>query len=94
MVIECNKQSTRLNKAIEVEFVTTQFFSDDPTIRKELWNDLDTKGGLLIIDSISMYHPQLNQYLLRSQLMRNQERLAMVVISPFEPLLQDINLLY
>ncbi|MDM8519781.1 serine protease [Anaerolineales bacterium HSG6] len=64
------------------DFISEQFLSKDETIRHQAWNDFEMDGGVLIVDAISLYHPEIRRYFLNSQLITPRKDIAMIVIVP------------
>lgn len=56
--------------------------SNDRSRRDEAWHKLESYGGILIIDALSMYHPRLREAALRSQLIGSSDRIGVIVIPP------------
>lgn len=57
------------------------FFAEDEDTRLETWDQLGQLGCVIIVDSISAFHPMLRRILLSSE-MGSNERAAMLVLSP------------
>lgn len=60
---------------------STSFFAKDEDTRLETWDQLGRLGCVIIVDSISVFHPVLRR-ILRSSEMGSNERAAMLVLSP------------
>ena len=72
---------------IELEFSSSSFFAED---KVETWDRLGRKGCVIIVDAVSMFHPDLCHDLLHSELGSN-EQVAMLVLSPVNPCTIPVN---
>lgn len=66
---------------IHPQFYSQDFLSLDRSIRSQIWNHLEHVGCVLVVDSISLFHPRIREFFLMSQLGVN-ERIALIGISP------------
>jgi hypothetical protein len=57
------------------------FFSDGGETRTKTWERIRVSGGVLILDAISLFHPDLHQILLQSAI-SSSGRVAILVLSP------------
>lgn len=64
------------------QFLSAEFFAEeDEDTRLETWDQLGRSGCVIVVDAVSMFHPDLRRILLRSE-MGSNERVAMLVLSP------------
>lgn len=77
--------------AIELESLSEEFLSSDIEQRRLAWSKLKYNGGILVIDAVSLYHPDLRTHLINSQVMEPKDSLAMIVISPLKSRAISIN---
>lgn len=86
-----NELVERLNRAnaglpgrpvIEIRYLSDEFLSTVTSERTLAWDTLESEGGVLIIDAVSMYHQKTCDYLLKSQLISTNNSVAMIVLSP------------
>lgn len=66
---------------IKPEFVSANCLNEDRDTRQEIWRKLDWHGGVLVIDSVSLFHPFLLKKLSSSG-MCTSEKITMLVLSP------------
>jgi hypothetical protein len=64
-------------------FVSSEFFSSDVQIRSYSWEKLRKSGGLVIVDSLSLYYPLLKNLLNRSHVTLSRD-VALIVLYPVE----------
>jgi len=67
---------------IDVRYLSDELLSPIASERKHALDTLESEGGVLIIDAVSMYHPQICDHLLKSQLIGPNNSIAMIVLSP------------
>ena len=90
-----NEESSKVvlkNRSITPQFFSSDFFSDDPdwqTKTRRIFNKRGG-GGLLIIDTPSLFHPVLRKRLQDSGLCGNTQ-VSMVAISPSSPFALELN---
>ena len=72
------------------KFISNSFFSDDHLERANAIRELRYLGGVLVIDAISMFHPQLNDRISKSSISA-YDHVAILVVSPIDVTAQDIN---
>lgn len=65
---------------INLENLSTMCLSPNDVERDQAWEKLATYGGILIVDAISMCHPQLRRYFV--QLIGSNRRIAVIVVVP------------
>lgn len=70
---------------IDIHYLSDEFLSTTASERRQAWDTLESEGGVLIIDAVSMYHPQICDHLLKSQLVSANNSIAMIVLSPLRP---------
>jgi hypothetical protein len=75
---------------VRPQFFSSGFFTEDEHTRLETWDQLGQLGCVIIIDSISVFHPLLRRILLRSE-MGSNERAAMLVLSPVNSSTMPVN---
>ncbi|MBN2004212.1 MAG: hypothetical protein JXA21_12725 [Anaerolineae bacterium] len=72
------------------QFCTTEFFSDSADVQERIWCQMSENGGVVIIDAVSLFHPDIRQTLADSELMSN-DNMAIVVMSPIDPMMHQAN---
>lgn len=72
------------------QFCTSEFFSDDTEVQEGIWCQMSKNGGVVIIDAVSLFHPDIRQALADSELMSN-DTMAIVVMSPIDPMMHQAN---
>lgn len=80
--------------ALNLIFLSDQIFSVDEEGKEERLQAekiLKKYGGILIIDIISLYHPQIRNTLMHSQLIDSDKPVAMIVVSPLESKVLELN---
>jgi hypothetical protein len=75
---------------LKPNFISDDFFSKNVQTRTKVWNTLRDNGGVLIIDSISLYHPYLHDIFFRSHASSFRE-VATLIIYPEKITLLPIN---
>lgn len=67
---------------VHFKFHSQAYFSDDDSeAQYEAWGELEEKGGILIVDAISLFHPQLRKKLSDSGI-GTKEETSIIVLSP------------
>jgi hypothetical protein len=61
---------------------TDAFFASDINTRSETHLALGREGCILIVDPISLFHPEIVDALSKSELVSKEERVAIVILSP------------
>jgi hypothetical protein len=69
---------------IRPQYYSSDFWSLDIEIRGRTWQYLDHFGCVLVLDGISMFHPDIQSTFLKSQLGASN-RVALVGLSPLNP---------
>jgi len=83
IVDSVNDQRSATGKPeITPTFSSTDFFDEDTRVKT--WDRLDQSGCVIIVDAVSMLHPDLRRHLLSSE-MGSNERVAMLMLSPVNP---------
>lgn len=75
------RSETQNDSMLRPIYISGSFFSDDPAERAHAWNFMVHARGVLIIDAVSLYHPDINILLNRSHLSANPN-IAVVVLYP------------
>ncbi len=88
VIVRCNLEDHSLQ--VRPRFVSETFFTTDPIVRQQQWSYIGQRGGVLLIDSASLFHPYLRDTLLQSQLLAN-ENVAMLILSPVESNTNRVN---
>ena len=73
--------------AIEWTILSNEFFNSEKQRKREIYSELSKFGGILIIDSISLFHPEIRESLISSQLFSDSllnEKLYVLIISPID----------
>jgi len=70
-----------LSNSIVPYFLSESFFSPDHDMRRDTWHQVEQTAGVLVVDSISLFHPILRRYLLQSQVISNKH-IAILVLAP------------
>ncbi len=65
-------------------FVSEDFLGDDYNRRIDIWNNLRQSGCVIIVDAISLFHPQVRETLLQAQI-TSKENVTILVLSPVNP---------
>lgn len=65
---------------ISLKFRSDDYFSEEHCY--DTFEALEEKGGILIVDALSIYHPDIRECFIKSRLPNN--RVAMIVISPLK----------
>lgn len=76
--------------AIRPRFLSKAFFSEDQSTYIQSWHYLRQSGGILIVDAVSLLHPRIRYNVLRSGI-SSVDHLAMIVLSPIDPILIEAN---
>jgi len=66
---------------IRPQFLSEDFFGEARSKRLRMWEQLRLSGFVLVVDSVSLFHPMLRQMLVKSET-SSSERVAMLVLSP------------
>lgn len=74
---------------IEPVFLSEDFFSDDRLIRINTVNLLADRGGIIIVDAVSLFHPEICSKLFASAI--NNPDIALIVISPINYIINSVN---
>ncbi|MBO3463027.1 hypothetical protein G7B40_041030 [Aetokthonos hydrillicola Thurmond2011] len=69
---------------IRPKFLSQDCLGLDDDKRVTTWNDLRQLGCILIVDSISLFHPKVKEKLLKAEISSNKNT-AILVISPINP---------
>lgn len=80
----------KLRKKIVIRFLSDKLFSPNEDSSQFAQDILEAKKGILIIDAMSMYHPQLEQALMRMQLMNANNEVSVIVVRSFPPPISQI----
>lgn len=75
------RSSENSNLRLKPIFRSTDFFSDNENWRRNLWNDFYYKGGVIVVDAISICHPILREKLVKFQ-SGPLERTSIIALSP------------
>ena len=78
-------------RKLEAEFLSNSFFAESDLISEPPRRRLREQGGILIIDTVSLFHPILYRQLLDSQVFGNEKGLAVYMISPISSALIHIH---
>lgn len=78
------KRSDIGERAITPKFRSSDFFNEDEDTREKAWDDLGRLGCVVIVDAVSMFHPELCHDFLSSRI-DSSEQVAMLVLSPVNP---------
>jgi hypothetical protein len=65
------------------EFFSSNFFAKDESTRLETWDQLERQGCVIIVDPVSVFHPVLRRFLLKSE-MGSNDRTAILGFSPVD----------
>jgi hypothetical protein len=94
MIDEFNEYSTTLQNMnlpiIQPSFVSTEFFELNDDRRAAIWSELGRRGCLIIVDSVSLFHPRIRKYLAGAQVVAN-EKTSILVLSPINPQITNVN---
>jgi len=63
-------------------FISSFFVAEDSKV--DTWRNLDRRGGILIIDAVSLCHPELRECFEKSEL-SSKDNIAIIVIYPPDP---------
>ncbi len=80
IVERINYKSPRDMPQIRPNFISEQFFSTDLETRRLTWQSGET-GCIIVIDSISLFHPWIYETLQQSE-MSSRDDVALLVLSP------------
>jgi hypothetical protein len=75
---------------IEPWFISDEFFDDNPERQQDAWDCVKQKRGVLIVDAISLFYPQLRHLLFQSQVSSGHDT-AVLVVSPLNGLDNQVN---
>lgn len=70
------------NATVHLQSVSSAFLSEEDTDRDDARILLATRGGVIVVDALSLYHPTIRKYLADSNLFAINLPVAMVVLSP------------
>ncbi len=79
-----DKFSSRRLPLLKAVFHSSSFFATPMVTRMNTWRELHRTGCVIVVDPISLFHPEMARALLQSQLGAKSE-VAMLVISPIDP---------
>ena len=63
-------------------------FAEDEEVRRATWNELADSGGIVVIDAISMFHPNIRERL-RDSGLTYEKKIPVFTLSPSDALDQD-----
>ncbi len=63
-------------------------FAEDGEVRRATWNELADSGGIVVIDAISMFHPNIRERL-RDSGLTHEKKIPVFTLSPSDALDQD-----
>lgn len=90
LFFECNKQNRGTSESlIELDFVSSDFFCNDRQNRERVNRRLE-QGGVIIVDAISLFHPDLNEKLVKSGVSGNKN-VAVLIVSPIDATTLPVN---
>lgn len=87
-------EHTYSSPPITTHFHSNNFLSTNSGERNAVWNLFENEGGILIIDALSLCHPDVRQTFLNCQLISSNNPISLIVISPTSPTDKDINQLF
>lgn len=84
LVERLNRANTGLlgRPIISVHYLSDEFLSPIAAERRKAWDTFEVDGGVLIVDALSMYHQEVRDHLLKSQLISANSSVGMIVLSP------------
>ncbi len=71
--------------------LTERFFDEDDNRCKRTWYELNQSGCILVIDALSIFHPKIHYLLPTSQLLRSDDAIAILMISPIDFSRDEVN---
>lgn len=67
-----------------MQFISSGCLSNDSAEQIRSWEILDAQGGTIVVDAVSLHHPEVRQCLLNSQVMGSHSKVSMIVLSPLK----------
>ncbi|MGE5340382.1 MAG: S1 family peptidase [Candidatus Omnitrophota bacterium] len=87
---ECCRKGKR-KKPIYPKFVSNNFFDDkDKNKQYEIWREIIDSGGIVITDAISLFHPNIQKMLSRSEI-SSHETVSVLGINPLNKAMIEAN---
>ncbi|MBN1874608.1 MAG: hypothetical protein JXA33_10295 [Anaerolineae bacterium] len=80
----------RRSQHIEPIFFSDDLFSEDHSVRRRTCSLLRDSGGILVIDAVSIFHPEFARKLMQAEV-GSHKRIAIVVVTPVNPQYYSIN---
>lgn len=71
-------------RRIEIKWRSCECFSNNSAERMQSWDEVEGQGGIVIVDAVSLHHPDIRQHLKNSQVMGANSHAAMIVLSPLK----------
>jgi hypothetical protein len=84
---DCRKNNCPV---INPQFVSDQFFQSNIEKRGQFWEKLVREGGVIIVDAVSLFHPNIRRTLSASQVYGSQ-KVSILTISPINPCIIQTN---
>lgn len=82
--INCYRSEIANLPLVQPKFLSHECLGLDDSKRVSAWNELRQMGCVLIVDSISLFHPKVQEKLLKAEITSN-ENVAILVLSPINP---------
>lgn len=82
--INQGRDSDGAHSVVRAVTYSESFFSTDQQQRIEIYKALSRSGCMLVIDPLSLFNPRMVQCLAHSGLVLNEQRVATIVLSPFD----------
>lgn len=78
------------NLLLHPQFFSSDFFNDDVKWRNNTWRELNRIGSVIIIDSISLFHPDIREHFIQSGLGTSRSS-SILVVSPYSHSSHPVN---
>jgi hypothetical protein len=79
---EYHRQPKNLPRLLP-DFLSEDFFTAEPRIRRRTVRELKQFGGVLVVDAVSMFHPLLRELIIQAEISSNS-RVALLILSPID----------
>jgi hypothetical protein len=89
-VNEYYQQQESNMSVIKPYFLSTDCFESDFSKRANTWHELRQQGCVIIVDSVSLFHPGIRDKFLRAEISSN-ENVSILTLSPVNPCMVEAN---
>ncbi len=89
MLYDDNKINKSMSSIVKPRFQTDKFFSEKEVEKFQTWEELSSSGCVLIVDTVSFFHPEIRQILTQSGIIA-YENVAVFTLSPVAPKLTPL----